>query len=91
MSDLWELTGPQPSDACGVEGLLTHSLKWGTHEWEADVLVTDPNTELSWTTNTWKQDLPEGKTTTLSYATDIFYLSHPGTYQVTMKLVPEGA
>lgn len=70
---------------------LAHRLKWGTHEWEAYVLITGPNSWLSWTTDTWKKDLPEASITTISYATDMFNLSHPGTYTLTVKLVPVGA
>ena len=74
-----------------LAGLLAQSLKWGTHEWEVDVWVTGPNMDLSWTTDTWKKDLPEAQETTISYATEIFYLSMPGTYEVTVKLIPVGA
>lgn len=74
-----------------LAGLLTQSLKWGTHEWTADIRVTGPNTDLSWTTDTWKKDLPEAKEITINYGTDVFYLSMPGTYEVTVKLIPVGA
>ena len=74
-----------------LAGLLAQSLKWGTHDWEVDVRVTGLNTELTWTTDTWKKDLPEAKETTISQATDVFYLSMPSTYEVTVKLIPVGA
>ena len=35
--------------------------------------------------------VPEAKETTINYCTDIFYLSMPGTYEVTVKLIPVGA
>ena len=47
--------------------------------------------ELTWTTDTWKKDLPEAQETTISQATELFYLSMPGTYEVTVKLIPVGA
>jgi hypothetical protein len=74
-----------------MAGLLAQSLKWGTHEWKADVMVTGPKTEMKWTSDTWTKDLPEAKTTDISYATDIFYLSQPGTYTFSVKLIPVGA
>lgn len=81
----------QSAPSQSMFSLMTQSLKWGTHEWTTKIRVVGPETDMTWTSESWKQDLPEAKTTTLSYATDVFYLSHPGSYLVTLDLIPIGA
>jgi len=81
----------QGGETQSIGSLLVQSLRWGSHQWEAKIRVQGPETDLKWTTERWTKDLPEGKITTINECTDVFYLSHPGTYTVTVQLLPQGS